>query len=149
MIKRRALVRKDAPVGSARRGHLPRRRLHATGERGCRPRAREPPWRNGARSHRPFVEQKNGAVVRRLVGYGRFEGVETARVMARLYRRYVLLGNRGMAKRCCRRAAAAVAGGVLWIRMVEAASGNLVRKGLDDQTAALVAGVVTGILMAG
>jgi hypothetical protein len=39
-----------------------------------------------------FVEQKNGAVVRRLVGYGRFDGVETARVMARLYaaaRQYV------------------------------------------------------------
>src|SRR5271165_1658722 len=32
-----------------------------------------------------FVEQKNGSVVRRLMGYGRFEGVETARVMARLY----------------------------------------------------------------
>ena len=32
-----------------------------------------------------FVEQKNGAVVRRLVGYGRFDGVETAKVMARLY----------------------------------------------------------------
>src|SRR5260370_613801 len=32
-----------------------------------------------------FVEQKNGAVVRRLMGYGRFEGVETARVMCRLY----------------------------------------------------------------
>jgi hypothetical protein len=32
-----------------------------------------------------FVEQKNGAVVRRLVGYGRFDGVDTARVMARLY----------------------------------------------------------------
>jgi hypothetical protein len=32
-----------------------------------------------------FVEQKNGAVVRRLVGYGRFEGVETAQIMARLY----------------------------------------------------------------
>jgi hypothetical protein len=32
-----------------------------------------------------FVEQKNGAVVRRLVGYGRFEGIETARVLARLY----------------------------------------------------------------
>jgi hypothetical protein len=32
-----------------------------------------------------FVEQKNGAVVRRLMGYGRFEGVEAARVMARLY----------------------------------------------------------------
>jgi hypothetical protein len=30
-----------------------------------------------------FVEQKNGAVVRRLVGYGRFDGVATARVMAR------------------------------------------------------------------
>jgi hypothetical protein len=32
-----------------------------------------------------FVEQKNGAVVRRLVGYSRFEGVEAAQVMARLY----------------------------------------------------------------
>jgi hypothetical protein len=32
-----------------------------------------------------LVEQKNGAVVRRLVGYGRFDGIETARVMARLY----------------------------------------------------------------
>jgi hypothetical protein len=32
-----------------------------------------------------FVEQKNGAVVRRLMGYGRFEGVETARIMGRLY----------------------------------------------------------------
>ena len=32
-----------------------------------------------------FVEQKNGAVVRRLTGYGRFDGAETTRVMARLY----------------------------------------------------------------
>ena len=32
-----------------------------------------------------FVEQKNGAVVRRLVGYGRYEGVETAAALARLY----------------------------------------------------------------
>ena len=32
-----------------------------------------------------FVEQKNGAIVRRLVGYGRFEGVEAARALARLY----------------------------------------------------------------
>jgi hypothetical protein len=31
-----------------------------------------------------FVEQKNGAVVR-LMGYGRFDGVETARVKGRLY----------------------------------------------------------------
>ena len=40
-----------------------------------------------------FVEQKNGAVVRRLVGYGRFVGVETARVMARLYAAARLLVN--------------------------------------------------------
>jgi hypothetical protein len=32
-----------------------------------------------------FVEQKNGAVVRRLIGYSRLDGVETAGVMARLY----------------------------------------------------------------
>ncbi|UPJ68305.1 transposase family protein [Bradyrhizobium sp. 191] len=32
-----------------------------------------------------FVEQKNGAVVRRLVGYGRFDGVETTCVLERLY----------------------------------------------------------------
>jgi hypothetical protein len=32
-----------------------------------------------------FVEQKNGAVVRRLMGYGRFDGLETARTMGRLY----------------------------------------------------------------
>jgi hypothetical protein len=32
-----------------------------------------------------FVEQKNGSVVRRLIGYGRFEGVETAQAMGRLY----------------------------------------------------------------
>jgi hypothetical protein len=32
-----------------------------------------------------FVEQKNGAVVRRLTGYGRFEGIEAAQAMARLY----------------------------------------------------------------
>jgi len=32
-----------------------------------------------------FVEQKNGAVVRRLTGYGRFDGTETAALLARLY----------------------------------------------------------------
>ena len=32
-----------------------------------------------------FVEQKNGAVVRRLIGYGRLDGLETAQAMARLY----------------------------------------------------------------
>jgi hypothetical protein len=32
-----------------------------------------------------FVEQKNGGVVRRLVGYGRFDGGETTRVLEHLY----------------------------------------------------------------
>jgi hypothetical protein len=32
-----------------------------------------------------WVEQKNGAVVRRLVGYGRFEGLASAQALARLY----------------------------------------------------------------
>jgi hypothetical protein len=45
-----------------------------------------------------FIEQKNGAVVRRLVGYGRFDGVEAAKTMARLYaaaRLYVEAAQRG------------------------------------------------------
>jgi hypothetical protein len=33
-----------------------------------------------------WVEQKNGAVVRRLVGYGRFEGLEAVQMLTRLYR---------------------------------------------------------------
>jgi Integrase core domain len=32
-----------------------------------------------------FVEQKNGAIVRRLVGYGRFQGIQAARALARLF----------------------------------------------------------------
>ena len=32
-----------------------------------------------------FVEQKNGAIVRRMVGYRRFEGLEAAAALARLY----------------------------------------------------------------
>ena len=40
-----------------------------------------------------FVEQKNGAVVRRLMGYGRFDGIETAQAMARLYAAARLLVN--------------------------------------------------------
>ena len=32
-----------------------------------------------------WVEQKNGAIVRRLVGYGRFEGLGSAQALARLY----------------------------------------------------------------
>lgn len=50
-------------------------------DRRSRSRARGPHKKND----QPFDEHKNGAVVRRLVGYGRFDGVETARVMARLY----------------------------------------------------------------
>jgi hypothetical protein len=33
-----------------------------------------------------WVEQKNGAIVRRLVGYGRFEGLESVETLTRLYR---------------------------------------------------------------
>src|SRR6201981_3491551 len=32
-----------------------------------------------------WVEQKNGAIVRRLVGYGRLDGVSAAQALARLY----------------------------------------------------------------
>ncbi|MBR0965550.1 DDE-type integrase/transposase/recombinase [Bradyrhizobium diazoefficiens] len=37
------------------------------------------------KSDQAFVEQKNGAIVRRLMGYGRFDGLRTARVIGRLY----------------------------------------------------------------
>jgi hypothetical protein len=40
-----------------------------------------------------FVEQKNGAVVRRIVGYRRLEGLEAAAVLARLYRSVRLFVN--------------------------------------------------------
>ncbi|MGY3611307.1 ISNCY family transposase, partial [Bradyrhizobium sp. Lot11] len=40
-----------------------------------------------------FVEQKNGAVVRRMVGYRRFEGLEAAALLARLYRSARLFVN--------------------------------------------------------
>src|SRR5262245_60092919 len=38
-----------------------------------------------ARNDQAYVEQKNGAVVRRLVGYRRLEGMAAARELARLY----------------------------------------------------------------
>lgn len=40
-----------------------------------------------------FVEQKNGAVVRRMVGYRRFEGLEAAALLAELYRAVRLFVN--------------------------------------------------------
>ena len=40
-----------------------------------------------------FVEQKNGAVVRRIVGYRRLEGLEAAVVLAELYRSVRLFAN--------------------------------------------------------
>jgi hypothetical protein len=40
-----------------------------------------------------FVEQKNGAVVRRMVGYRRFEGLEAAALLAELYRLVRLFVN--------------------------------------------------------
>ena len=40
------------------------------------------PWR---KNDQAFVEQKNGAVVRRIVGYRRLEGIEAATALSRLY----------------------------------------------------------------
>lgn len=40
-----------------------------------------------------WVERKNGAIVRRLVGYGRFTGVESVAALADLYRATRLHGN--------------------------------------------------------
>ena len=40
------------------------------------------PWR---KNDQTFVEQKNGAVVRRIVGYRRLEGIEVAAALSRLY----------------------------------------------------------------
>lgn len=40
-----------------------------------------------------FVEQKNGAVVRRIIGYRRFEGLEAAALLAELYRSVRLFVN--------------------------------------------------------
>ena len=40
------------------------------------------PWR---KNDQTFVEQKNGAVVRRIVGYRRLEGLEAAAALSRLY----------------------------------------------------------------
>ena len=40
-----------------------------------------------------FVEQKNGAIVRRMVGYRRFEGLEAATLLAELYRSVRLFVN--------------------------------------------------------
>ena len=40
------------------------------------------PWR---KNDQAFVEQKNGAVVRRIVGYRRLEGLEAATALSRLY----------------------------------------------------------------
>ncbi len=45
------------------------------------------------KSDQAFVEQKNGAVVRRMVGYRRFEGLEAAALLAELYRSVRLFVN--------------------------------------------------------
>ena len=51
-----------------------------------------------------WVEQKNGAVVRRLVGYGRLEGVAAAATLARLYSasRLSLRSGCGSFRKCIR-----------------------------------------------
>jgi hypothetical protein len=40
-----------------------------------------------------WIEQKNGAVIRRMVGYGRLEGAETAAALNKLYRSVRLFVN--------------------------------------------------------
>jgi hypothetical protein len=46
-------------------------------------------WRTRPRAYRKndqaWVEQKNGAIVRRLVGYGRLEGLVSTQALVRLY----------------------------------------------------------------
>lgn len=49
------------------------------------------PYRKNDQAH---IEQKNGAIVRRIVGYRRFEGMAAARVLADLYARTRLFGKR-------------------------------------------------------
>ncbi|WP_164719102.1 MULTISPECIES: transposase family protein [Bradyrhizobium] len=51
----------------------------------CREQKLEVTRSRAYKNDQAFVDQKNGAVVRRLMGYGRFDGVETARMMGRLY----------------------------------------------------------------
>ena len=48
------------------------------------------PYRKNDQAH---IEQKNGAIVRRIVGYRRFEGIAAARELAGLYARVRLFVN--------------------------------------------------------
>jgi hypothetical protein len=41
--------------------------------------------RHYRKNDQAFVEQKNGAIVRKIVGYRRFEGLQATRELARLY----------------------------------------------------------------
>lgn len=79
----------------ARRRFRQRQRLHErtggflvpqprTGSEAC------PAYR---KNNQAWVEQKNGAIVRRLVGYGRFTGAESVAALADLYRVTRLHGN--------------------------------------------------------
>ena len=50
-------------------------------------------WRPYRKNDQAFVEQKNGAVVRRIAGYRRLEGLSAAAALARLYRTVRLFVN--------------------------------------------------------
>lgn len=50
-------------------------------------------WRAYRKNDQAWVEQKNGAIVRRLVGYGRFEGVLAGECLSQLYAAARLHGN--------------------------------------------------------
>src|SRR3984893_4831403 len=70
-------ITQAAALPAARAGHRQRQRVHERDRSGLLPAGRD---RVHAR-----VEQKNGAVVRRTIGYRRFEGLEAAAALARLY----------------------------------------------------------------
>jgi hypothetical protein len=49
--------------------------------------------RPGRKNDNPFIEQKNWSVVRRLVGYGRFDSLEQIKALNALYDKYRLFAN--------------------------------------------------------
>ena len=77
-----------AAVRAARVRHGQRQRVHERDRAGLLPGGRRSTFtrcRPYRKNDQAWVEQKNGAVVRRIVGYRRFEGLEAAAALARLY----------------------------------------------------------------
>ncbi|MCH8247939.1 MAG: transposase family protein, partial [Bacteroidetes bacterium] len=62
---------------------------------------RSRPYKKNDQCH---VEQKNGSIVRRVVGYDRFEGLEACRILSTLYQRLRLYVIPALAQAHCQRA---------------------------------------------